>query len=102
MDPRSMVLRAGPAPRRYGEQLVEHEVVPLNRWAILALLFAIRAGMGFQFEVVPALSPAFISVFQASVADIGFLLGLYQAPGLIFAFLGGVIGQRLGDRSGVN
>jgi MFS family permease len=69
-----------------------------NRWAILALLFAVRTGMGVQFQAVPALSPLYIDRFGVSLADIGLLIGLYHAPGIALALPGGAIGQRCGDK----
>jgi len=69
-----------------------------NRWSILALLFAVRTGMGLQYEIVPALSPLFMSDFSLNVADIGLLIGIYHAPGAILAFPGGAIAARLGDK----
>src|ERR1700730_17301867 len=69
-----------------------------NRWSILALLFAIRTGMGLQYEVVAALSPLFMADFSLSIADIGLLIGLYHAPGTVLAFPGGAIAARLGDK----
>jgi len=31
-----------------------------NRWAVLALLFTVRLAMGFQFQAVGAVSPAYM------------------------------------------
>ncbi|MFM9942435.1 MAG: CynX/NimT family MFS transporter [Hyphomicrobiaceae bacterium] len=72
-----------------------------NRWAVLALLFAVRTGMGLQFQAVPALSPLFMTDFAITVADIGLLVGLYHAPGLALALPGGAISQRIGDKAAV-
>ncbi len=69
-----------------------------NRWFILSLLFAVRTGMGIQYQAVAALSPLLMSDFSLSIADIGLLVGLYHAPGIILAFPGGAIGARLGDK----
>ncbi|MFI5011945.1 MAG: nitrate/nitrite transporter [Hyphomicrobiales bacterium] len=69
-----------------------------NRWSILALLFAVRTGMGIQYEAVAALSPLFMADFSLNIADIGLLIGLYHAPGTVLAFPGGAIGARLGDK----
>ena len=69
-----------------------------NRWSILALLFAVRTGMGLQYQAVAALSPMLMADLSLTVADIGLLIGLYHAPGAILAFPGGAIGARLGDR----
>ena len=69
-----------------------------NRWGILAPLFAVRTGMGAQYEAVAALSPLFMTDFSLSIADIGLLIGLYHAPGTVLAFPGGAIAARLGDK----
>lgn len=69
-----------------------------NRWFVLAVLFAARVTMAFQFQAVAALSPVYMTTFGIELSDIGFLIGLYLAPGLIFALPGGAIGRRFGDR----
>lgn len=69
-----------------------------NRWAMLALLFCVRTGMGIQYQVVAALSPIFMQDFSLSIADIGLLIGMYHAPGALLAFPGGAIAARLGDK----
>jgi MFS family permease len=69
-----------------------------NRWSILALLFAVRMGMGLQYQAVAALSPLYMADFSISIADIGLLIGLNHAPGTVLAFPGGAIGARLGDK----
>ncbi|WP_108879496.1 MFS transporter [Anderseniella sp. Alg231-50] len=69
-----------------------------NRWFVLAVLFAARVTMAFQFQAVAALSPVYMTVFGVELSDIGFLIGLYLAPGLVFALPGGAIGRRFGDR----
>jgi MFS family permease len=72
-----------------------------NRWSILALLFAIRATMAFQFQSVAAVAPLLGRDFGVGLADIGVLIGLYFAPGIVLALPGGAIGQRFGDKAGV-
>jgi MFS family permease len=69
-----------------------------NRWIVLAVLFAVRLTMAFQFQSVAAVAPLLGSVFGISLADIGVLIGLYFAPGVALALPGGAIGQRFGDR----
>ena len=66
--------------------------MPSNRWVILALLFAVRVSTGIQYQVVASLSPQLMSGFVLTIADIGLLIGLYHAPGMILAFPGGAIG----------
>jgi MFS family permease len=70
-----------------------------NRWAVLALLFAVRLGMAFQFQSVASVSPLVMREFGVDLGNIGILIGLYLAPGLVFALPGGEIGRRFGDKS---
>lgn len=69
-----------------------------NRWHILALLFGVRVAMAFQFQAVAALSPLMMRDFDAGIADIGLLIGLYLSPGIVLALPGGAIGKRFGDK----
>jgi MFS family permease len=69
-----------------------------QRWSILALLFAVRATMGFQFQSVAAVAPLMARDFGVGLADIGLLIGLYLAPGVAIALPGGAIGRRFGDK----
>jgi predicted MFS family arabinose efflux permease len=70
-----------------------------SRWSVLALLFAVRTTMGFQFQSVAALAPLVRSNFGVSLADLGLLIGLYLAPGIVLALPGGDIGRRYGDKT---
>src|SRR3981081_2868697 len=72
-----------------------------NRWGILAVLFAVRATMAFQFQSVAAVAPLLANEFGVSIADIGVLIGLYFAPGVALALPGGASGQRFGDKATV-
>jgi predicted MFS family arabinose efflux permease len=72
-----------------------------NRWGILAVLFVVRATMAFQFQSVAAVAPLLGTTFGVSIADIGVLIGLYFAPGIILALPGGAIGQKFGDKQTV-
>ncbi len=72
-----------------------------NRWSVLAVLFAVRATMAFQFQSVAAVAPLLTGEFGVSIADIGVLIGLYFAPGIALALPGGAIGQKFGDRNTV-
>ena len=69
-----------------------------NRWTILAVLFLARTAMGFQFQSIGALSPLLVDSYGLSLADIGFLIGLYLAPGVVVAIPGGAIAGRFGDK----
>jgi MFS family permease len=70
-----------------------------NRWGILALLFAVRTTMAFQFQSIAALAPLIQRDFGVSLADIGLAIGLYLAPGIALAVPGGAIGKRYGDKN---
>jgi len=69
-----------------------------NRWVILATLFFARLTMAFQFQAVAALSPLIMEVHGLNLADIGLLIGIYLAPGVIVAIPGGAIAARFGDK----
>src|SRR6267378_8257150 len=72
-----------------------------NRWSILAVLFAVRLTMGFQFQSVATVAPLLEPQFGVSLADIGLLIGLYFTPGVALALPGGAVGQRFGDKTTV-
>lgn len=69
-----------------------------GRWSVLALLFAVRATMGFQYQSVAAVAPLIARDMGLTLADIGLLFGLYLAPGMALAYPGGSVGRRFGDR----
>ncbi len=69
-----------------------------GRWAVLALLFFVRGLLGFQFQSVATLAPLLQQAFGADISNIGFLIGIYLAPGIVVALPGGAIGQRFGDK----
>ena len=69
-----------------------------NRWQTLALLFGVRMTMAFQFQAVAALSPFMMNEFGFDIADIGLLIGLYFAPGVVLAYPGGELGKRFGEK----
>ncbi len=69
-----------------------------SRWSILAVLFFVRAIMAFQFQSVAALAAPIGVRYDAGLADIGLLIGLYFAPGVALALPGGALAARLGER----
>ena len=69
-----------------------------NRWGILAVLFTVRLAMAFQFQSVPTVAPLLQTQFNVSLAEIGFLIGLFFTPGVALSLPGGAIGKWLGDR----
>jgi predicted MFS family arabinose efflux permease len=72
-----------------------------SRWTILAALFVARAAFAFQFGSVGAVAPQLSQSLGASLADIGILIGIYFAPGVLLALPGGTIGRRYGDQATV-
>lgn len=70
----------------------------MSRWTILAVLFTARLSMAFQFQTVAALSPLLVDARGYGLADVGLLVGLYLAPGVVVAFPGSAIARRFGDR----
>jgi MFS family permease len=72
-----------------------------NRWGILAVLFAVRLTIAFQFQSVAAVAPLLGHDFGVGLAEIGLLIGLYFTPGVVLSLPGGAIGQRFGDKSTV-
>ena len=73
-----------------------------NRWGILAVLFIVRLTMAFQFQSVAAVAPLLGAKFDASLADIGLLIGLYFTPGVALSLPGGAVGKRAGDKTTVS
>jgi MFS family permease len=69
-----------------------------NRWVILAILFAVRLTMAFQFQSVAAVAPLLGKQFGVGIAEIGFLIGLYFTPGIALSLPGGAIGRKFGDK----
>ncbi|TPM24240.1 MFS transporter [Mesorhizobium sp. B2-3-5] len=72
-----------------------------SRWIILAVLFVARAAFAFQFGSVGAVAPQLSEGLGASLTDIGILIGVYFAPGVLLAFPAGTIGRRYGDKATV-
>ena len=68
------------------------------RWRILALLFAARVGLGFQFQTMGAVSGQLSDAFGLDNAQIGLMIGLFMAPGLFLAMPAGFSGRFASDR----
>ena len=54
--------------------------------------------MAFQFQMVGALSPLFATTYGVGLADIGLLIGLFSAPGMVISIPGGSLAARFGDK----
>ena len=73
--------------------------VSSNRWLILALLFACRTGLGFQFQTLGSVSGSLVAELGFSYAEIGMLIGFFMLPGLVLALPAGYVGRFLPDRT---
>ncbi len=69
-----------------------------RRWWYLAALTLARAAMGFQFQSVAALAPLVAGTLGLDKTHLGWLIGLYLLPGVVFALPGGLLGARFGDK----
>lgn len=69
-----------------------------QRWAILALLFAARVGLGFQFQAMGSVGDAVAGRLHLSFAEVGTLIGLFLAPGLVLSIPAGMAGRYAPDR----
>ena len=65
---------------------------------MLAIVIATRTCMGFQFQAVPAVAPLLQADLGLSFAQLGVVIGIYLAPGVVFALPGGELGRRVGER----
>ena len=69
-----------------------------KRWAVLALLFVARIGLGFQFQTLGSVSGELVTELGLNYAEIGSLIGLFMVPGLFLALPAGLAGRFVSDR----
>lgn len=69
-----------------------------ERWRALWVLCIARVAMGYQFQAVGACAPLLRERWDLSLADIGWMAGLFLLPGVVIALPGGLISARFGDR----
>ena len=68
--------------------------MPGRRWIILAVLFAARAAIGFQFQSIGSAANLLMTDLGIGYSEVGMLLGAYMLPGVIVAFPAGLLGSR--------
>ena len=59
---------------------------------MLALLFAARIGLGFQFQTLGSVSSELVIELGLNYTEIGSLIGLFMVPGLFLAIPAGIAG----------
>ena len=72
--------------------------VASRRWAMLALCFATRAGLGFQFQTLGSVADPLARELHFSFSEIGTLIGLFFVPGLVLSLPAGVAGRWASDK----
>ena len=66
---------------------------------MLALLFAARTAMGFQFQAVGSVGSYIASDLHVTYAAVGTLIGLYLLPGVVVSLPGGMLAGRFADKT---
>src|SRR5215813_1409271 len=69
-----------------------------KRWAMLALLFAARVGLGFQFQTLGSVADPLSEQLHLSFAEIGTLIGLFMLSGIFLSIPAGIAGRYASDR----
>jgi len=69
-----------------------------RRWLVLILLFIVRTTIGIQYQSIASTSAFLVKDLGINNTQLGTLIGLYQAAGILLAFPGGVLGRRYGEK----
>jgi MFS family permease len=69
-----------------------------SRWFILAVLFAARFALGYQFQSAGSVAPFLIRDFGIGYTQIGLLVGGFILPGIALSLPSGFLGRRFGDK----
>jgi MFS family permease len=70
-----------------------------SRWFILAVLFAARFALGYQFQSAGSVAPFLIRDLGISYTQVGLLVGGFILPGIAISLPSGFLGRRFGDKS---
>jgi predicted MFS family arabinose efflux permease len=70
-----------------------------SSWFILAVLFAARFALGYQFQSAGSVAPFLIRDLGISYTQVGLLVGGFILPGIAISLPSGFLGRRFGDKS---
>ena len=70
-----------------------------SRWFILAVLFAARFALGYQFQSAGSVAPFLIRDFGIGYTQVGLLVGGFILPGIAISLPSGFLGRRFGDKA---
>ena len=70
-----------------------------SRWFILAVLFAARFALGYQFQSAGSVGPFLIRDFGIGYTQVGLLVGGFLLPGIAISLPSGFLGRRFGDKT---
>lgn len=70
-----------------------------SRWFMLAVLFAARFALGYQFQSAGSVAPFLIRDFGIGYTQVGLLVGGFILPGIAISLPSGFLGRRFGDKS---
>lgn len=68
------------------------------RWRMLALIFVVRTGLGFQFQTMGSVGEVLRGPLGLSYAELGTLIGIFFLPGLVLAIPAGYAGRHAPDK----
>lgn len=77
---------------------LETDLKSAQRWVVLAVIVVARTGVGLQFIAVAALLPELRAALGLNYTEIGLLLGLFMATGVVLSLPSGAMTARVGDR----
>jgi predicted MFS family arabinose efflux permease len=73
--------------------------VGTKRWTVLIGLIAARIALGFHLQVLAVVGPGVSADLALTNTELGLLIGIFLAPGVVLALPGGALIQRFGEKS---
>lgn len=77
----------------------EGDCMVVSRWFMLAVLFAARFALGYQFQSAGSVAPFLMRDFGIDYTQVGLLVGGFILPGIAISLPSGFLGRRFGDKS---